>query len=400
MPGSLSRSDKKILIVAGACLMLLMAAAAIFSSPEEDTTPFPSSYAPGPRGAKAAYLLLEELGYSITRWELPLEKLPSPGQAATVLVLSDPIDRITSRERETLASWVQQGGIVLATGYRVNSFLPDHAAKFEYEPETQKFSAAAPSNLNREIPQITMKPEAYWDTRKTAAPVVFGDDDHAVVVSYEYGKGRVIWWAGPTPLTNAGLKEAGNMELLLSSVGPSQNKQILWDEYFHGQRPGLTSYFAATPLIWGTVQLGIGLLAIFFTYSRRSGPVRPLVPQPRLSPLEFVDSLGGLYQRAHAASAAVGVAYQRFRYLLIKRVGLGSNASTKELNHAVRERMGWREPGFLETLHHCERAINDYELNEDEAVQLVQALQQYTRVLRLSPRTQKGKTDGSSRQRS
>ena len=107
--------------------------------------------------------------------------------------------------------------------------------------------------------------------------------------------------------------------------------------------------------------MGIGLLAIFFTYSRRSGPVRPLVPQPRLSPLEFVDSLGGLYQRAHAASAAVGVAYQRFRYLLIKRVGLGSNASTKELN---------------------------------------QALQQYTRVLRLSPRTQKEKTDGSSRQRS
>ena len=29
-----------------------------------------------------------------------------------------------------------------------------------------------------------------------------------------------------------------------------------------------------------------------------------------------MDSLGGLYQRAHAASAAVGVAHRRFRYLL------------------------------------------------------------------------------------
>src|SRR5260370_2973050 len=170
MPGSLSRSDKKILIVAGACLMLLMAAAAIFSSPEEDTTPFPSSYAPGPRGAKAAYLLLEELGYSITRWELPLEKLPSPGQAATVLVLSDPIDRITSRHRATLASWVQQGGIVLATGYRVNSFLPDHAAKFEYETETQEFSAAAPSNLNQHIPHTTIKPTPFCNTINLPPP--------------------------------------------------------------------------------------------------------------------------------------------------------------------------------------------------------------------------------------
>ena len=78
---------------------------------------------------------------------------------------------------------------------------------------------------------------------------------------------------------------------------------------------------------------------------------------------------------------------------------MASNATTKELNIAVRERMGWREPGFIETLQHCERAEKNSELNEDEAVGLVQALEQYTRVLRLSPRTQKEKTDGSSRQR-
>jgi hypothetical protein len=399
MPGALSRSDKKALIVGAAVLGLLIAAGTLFSSPEEDYTPYPSSYTTGAGGGKAAYLLLQESGYSIERWEQPPDQLPSPDEAATVLLLAQPFDRVTSREREALESWIRRGGILLATGYRANSFLPERAANFDYEIDVKEFSAGAPSNLNQQIPHVTMKPEGYWDTKKNAAAVIFGDEEHAVVISYIYGKGRVIWWSGSTPLTNAGLKHAGNMELLLSSVGPPENRRILWDEYFHGQRPDVWSYLGATPLLWGLAQLGLGVLAVFFTYSRRSGPVRPLVAEPRLSPLEFVDGLGGLYQRAHAASAAVKVAHQRFRYLLIKRLGLASNASTKELNVAVRERMGWREPGFIETLQHCERAELDPELNEDNAVQLVQALQQYTRVLRLSPRTQKERTDGSSRQR-
>jgi hypothetical protein len=392
MPGPLSRGDTKILIGAGAVLLLLIVAGMLFPSPEEDTTPFPSSYAAGSNGGKAAYLLLQELGYSIERWESPLENLPSPEDTATVLVLADPVESITSRDRETLEAWLQRGGIVLATGYRASTALPEHATKFDYEFEWKKFSAGAPSNLNRGIPQITMKPEGYWETKTASEPVIFGDEDHAVVVSYAHGKGRVIWWSGSTPLTNAGLKEAGNMELLLNSLGPSQGRRILWDEYFHGERPSLLSYFAATPLKWGALQLGIVLLAIFFTYARRSGLVRPLVPEPRLSPLEFVDSLGGLYERAHAASAAVQVAHQRFRYLLIKRLALASTTSTKDLNNAVREQMGWREPGFVETMYRCERAALDPELSEHEAVQLVQALQQYTRVLRLSTRTLKEKT--------
>lgn len=390
MPGPFGRNDTKILIAGGAILVLLIAAAVLLSPPEEDTTRFPSSYATGPQGGKAAYLLLEELGYAVERWQSPLEELPSPSEARTVLVLAEPIERNTVRDRETLESWLQAGGIVLATGYRSLGFLPERSASFEYEYQSKKFSAAAPSDLNRGIPTINLRPEGYWNTKTNSAPVIFGDDDHAVVVSYTYGKGRVIWWAGPTPLSNEGLKDKGNMELLMNSLGPSSGSRILWDEYFHGERPSLRSYFAATPLIWGFGQLALGLVAIFFTYSRRSGPVRPLVPEPRLSPLEFVDSLGGLYERAHAASAAVKVAHARFRYLVTKRLGLGSNASTKELTVAVREQLGWREPGFVETMYRCERAALDPELPEYEAVQLVQALQQYTRVLRLSPRSPKG----------
>jgi hypothetical protein len=389
MPGSLSRSDKKILIVGGAVLALVIAAGTLFSSPEEDYTPYPSSYTTGTGGGKAAYVLLQESGYAIERWEQSPDNLPSPSETTTVLLLAEPFDRITTHEREALESWIRQGGMLLATGYRADAFLPEQAANFEYEIDAKEFSAGAPSNLNQQIPHITMKPQGYWDTKKNPAAVIFGNEENAVVISYLYGKGRVIWWAGSTPLTNSGLRDPGNLELLLRSVGPAQNRRILWDEYFHGQRPDVWSYLGATPLAWGLAQLGLGVLAVFFTYSRRNGPVRPLVPAPRLSPLEFVDGLGGLYQRAHAASAAVKVAHQRFRYLLIKRLGLATNATPKELNIAVGERLGWRDPRFIETLQHCERAEKNPELNEDNAIRLVQALQEYTRVLRLSPRIQK-----------
>src|SRR2546422_4760103 len=38
--------------------------------------------------------------------------------------------------------------------------------------------------------------------------------------SYSYGKGQVIWWAAATPLSNAGIRQRGNLNLFLNSVGP------------------------------------------------------------------------------------------------------------------------------------------------------------------------------------
>ena len=99
MPGSLSRNDRKILIIGGVVLALLIAAGTLFSSPEEDYSPYPSSYTTGANGGKAAYLLLQESGYAIERWEQPPDNLPSPDLASTVLLLAEPFDRVTTHAR-------------------------------------------------------------------------------------------------------------------------------------------------------------------------------------------------------------------------------------------------------------------------------------------------------------
>jgi hypothetical protein len=195
------------------------------------------------------------------------------------------------------------------------------------------------------------------------------------------GHGQILWLAASTPLTNAGIQRSGNLELLLNFAGSPQRTRIFWDEYFHGQGRSLADYFARTPLPWGLAQLGLLLTVALLAFSRRSGPVHPLARDSRLSSLEFIDTLGGLYQRAHAARGAVEVAYQRFRFLLSRRLGLPLTATDGELDQAARQRLA--VDGLLDILQRCRAAQDDLDLQDAKALELVQALHNFGEVLSL-----------------
>ncbi len=223
---------------------------------------------------------------------------------------------------------------------------------------------------------------SHWNLSRPMQIAHFMYGENAVVVSFSVGKGEVVWWASDTPLTNAGIREPGNLELLLNSVG-DPGRRVLWDEYFHGESRGLWASVADTPLRWGLAQLGLVAAALLLTFSRRSGPVRPLVQESRLSPLEFVRTLGGLYHNARAAQGAVEVAYHRFRYLLTRRLGLHATTSPAELARAVRQRLKFDDPDFARILLRCESVVHDPDLRNPEAVALAQALNEFSRKLQL-----------------
>ncbi len=205
--------------------------------------------------------------------------------------------------------------------------------------------------------------------------------ESAVVVSYKFQQGEVVWWASTLPLTNVGIKEPGNLELLLNSIG-ERNSRVFWDEYFHGfEQRSLWATVSDTPLRWALAQLALVGLALIVTFSRRSGPLRPLVEESRLSPLEFVRTLGGLYQSAKATNSAVEASYQRFRQVLTRRLALREDTSAAELARTAQVRLGFKEPGFAEKLQRCEDAITDPELTEKQAVELTQVLNDYLRQL-------------------
>jgi hypothetical protein len=391
MPLKLSPQDRKLFIGVALVFALLVVGGALFTGHAGSRAEIPTTYSTGSDGAKVAYLLLQESGYKVIRWQRTLSELDDP--AGRTLILADPEEAPTREDKRQLQKFIADGGHVIATGMFATSYLP--MGQSVPDPVEgllwKKLRALSPSAITRQAPEIAMAPQAYWSRPALAQPL-YGEDDRVRVVKYSLGKGEVIWWASATPLTNAGLREPGNLEFVLACIGEGQ-REIMWDEYIHGYRQSLSASIARSPLLWLLLQFALLGAAVLVTFSRRSGPIFHPVTDVRLSPLEFVHTLGGLYERAGAGSVAVDITYQRFRYWLTRRLGLAGNASADDLQRAVQQRSILNDGRFAATLHACESARYDTNLEPAQALLLVQELHDYAARLKLypTPRTEKEK---------
>jgi hypothetical protein len=131
---------------------------------------------------------------------------------------------------------------------------------------------------------------------------------------------------------------------------------------------------------------------VFFAFGRRSGPtVLPPVVS-RLAPLEFVDTLGGLYERAGAEPAVVGFVYQRFRATLSRQLRISASTGDTELADAVQARLGWKETRLKQTLARALVASRARKVEPEEALGLVQELERYEELLGLKKKIAKEKS--------
>src|SRR5271157_268916 len=248
MPSPIAAADRKILLIGGAVLVALTAGLALLGGdPKEQGTPIPSTYSANPGGARAAYLLLQDKHYKVSRWERSPEELPID-EGDAVLIIAEPIETPTKEEIEALRDFVEQGGQVVFTGARIKSFFP--AAKVEEGFPTDEWktvSADLPSNYTAGAPKISLQTDATWESPDAGQLALYGETQSPMVVSWRIGDGRVLWWAAATPLTNSGITRENNLEFFLDAMSfppPSKKSevQIYWDEYFHGERTSLWSY--------------------------------------------------------------------------------------------------------------------------------------------------------------
>ncbi len=392
MPTALDRSDRKLLLITGLVLFAFLTALAALSpnSEEEEGTPFPSSYLPNPGGALAAYTLLVQLDADVQRWDRPPAELPDDC-GNCVLILADPTNGPTPEDKEALRGFVERGGRVLFTGQRLLTFLDVSSAALipqHSDIAAQTYHSNLPGIFSRGAATISLKPEALWPQSDSPAIPLYGDLDSPAVVVRPLGRGRILWWAGPTPLTNSGIRDERNMNLFLnaavaqipiSDIPP----RIYWDEYYHGERNSLWSYVAETPLPWGMLQLAALGVVVFFTFGRRSGPIVQPAKTSRLAPLEFVDTLGGLYERAKASAAAVSVVYQQFRGALIRQLRLPANVTDGVLGSEAQQRIGlgvagpsFGQSGLADLLRRAAAASRRTNLKPREALELVRELEE------------------------
>ena len=376
MPLTLRPEEKKAAIVFGAVVALIIALVVI-TSPNDDKDPvFPSSTSAHSHGAKATYLMLKESGYAVERWYEPPDQLPEKS-SGTLLILAQPTLYPEGPEKQAISRYVRGGGRILAIGWLAGNLLPvDQVDMLTVaHPEPSEIVPALPSRITRGGP-FKSSWASKWVVTSPDQMVHYATADGPVVISYRFGNGEVVWWASEVPLTNAGISEKGNLELLLNSIG-GRNTRIYWDEYFHSSRKSLWARVADTPLKWLFAQLAVFLGAALITYSRRSGPLRPLAEPSRLSSLEFIETLGGLYKRSRAPRFAVEVAWDRFRHVVMRKLGIRRDASAEMIARLCRERLKFGDGRFLETLRQCESAGYDQEMTDAKALQLIQGLTDY-----------------------
>ena len=385
---SLDPKDRRLLLLSlGAALVLAVAAGILANSNDNDDNSVPSSYLTGKHGALAAYETLERSGYDVERWERPLAELAAQAGPQTVVIFAQPFTRERA-DMKAVRQILERGGRVVATGFGGGYLLPGASAA-----PAQDFTFAAcrlePESLDALAGsgEVWMAPEATWQVGRPAVRVEYSCAGRPAVVEYDWGSGHVVWWASSTPLENASLDRAQNLNLLLNSLGEREGHKFYWDESLHGEIRSNWSYAAGPALNLLRVALAVLAVLVLFSFSRRSGPVRELPPPVRTTPIEFVEALGSLYGNAGAASTAVSVAWERFRRAALRLCGMQSQRmEAAELAVVLRRRFPQTDSALEVDLAACEEGSRDESLEPRAALRLVQLLDDHLRELEAAAR--------------
>jgi hypothetical protein len=373
---SLDAKDRRLLLwcLAGAIALAALTGFLLPSSNNNENR-IPSTYMSSQHGAMAAYETLLRAGYPLERWERPLSELAATAGPETVVIFAQPFTRETE-DIKAVRQILERGGRVLSTGFWGGYLLPNESsgppreftfAACKLEPEG--LDALAGSG------EVWMTPEATWQVGKPSDRVQYSCAGQPAVVEYEWGKGHVVWWASSTPLENASLARAHDLDLFLNSLGPREEHHFYWDESLHGEVRSDWSYASGPAINLLRYSLPVLAVLVMLSFSRRSGPVRELPPPVRATPIEFIEALGSLYRNAGATSTAVSIAWERFRRHALRLCGLrGQRMGAAELAAAVRRRFPMADPALESDLAACEEAAGDETLAPREALRLIQLL--------------------------
>ena len=334
----------------------------------------PSSYSSRQYGAKAAYLLLLQSGYRVERWSRPPQELPVAA-VGTTLVMAGAEQIPDGDEAKALERFVRAGGRLLVTGWWIGSTgLPNSLDAGVVRVGFAECKPSAPTELTQAGP-ITQEGVVYWQSPDADQLVHYRDEQgHPVVVSYSLAQGEVVWWASPLPLTNIEIRNKGNLDLFLNSLG--KDRRILWDEYFHGSHRAEHMGRYAVVLRWGEYQVLLLGAVLLFAYARRSGPVLRLARASRLSPLEFVHTMGSVFHKADARQAPLEIAFARLQRIAVRRLSLPPNADAEEIANAMQRRGYGVSETLSEHLRAARNAMLDPGLTEGKAIEHVRTIYQ------------------------
>ena len=310
-----------------------------------------TSYSAEERGTKALYLLLEELGYEPERLRASYHLGMRSEGLAVVMVPNEPVDET---DTEQLLEWVRQGNTLLfVPGRRRTPLL--NSLKLRLRQRLPREKSIAPfqaTHLTDGIQELSVQSGNRIRTARQDVVVRhFRDKAGVVVLSLLEGEGTVIVLSDPYLMTNAGLSEGDNLNLLVNILltYAEDTKTVYIDEYHHGfeRKPTVLHLLKGTSFGWALVQVALAVILLMYSRARRFGRPKPVFREAHRSSMEYVTSLAGIYRTAQAADIALWNLYeQRLR-------------SVRRPDENIRELMAL-----------CESKMKDQKLTEKELLEL------------------------------
>jgi hypothetical protein len=348
-------SDRRIVLWMGAVILLLIVAVSVLAPNTTDDDTRPTTYNNGPHGAKAAFLMLQAIGRTSSRWQRSIEELSHVDAPHTTLVVAAPVYSATDQEKIAAAvkRFLERGGRVLTTGPTGALLLPGGKVNPPGIFMTEECHTNPGDGPLAAAGRVAIVDQGSWAGKQTAE-VAHRCGPDAVVVRMPVGRGEAVWWSSAVPLTNAELKTDADLRLLLLSLG--DGRTVLWDESLHETVPGLWDAARGLPIGWLIAQVVLLAVLLVLSFSRRNGPLRSPMTVPRSSPVEFASSMGDLYEKARATTAATDAARRRLLRAIVRDAGVPQaivDDGPQAIVSALKERLGgeWTSVGV-----HLEKA--------------------------------------------
>jgi hypothetical protein len=344
-------------VIPFACLVVLHASPAAAG---------PSSYSRMSWGAKAFYLLLEDLGYRTSRIENPDE----PGQSDMLVVLG----AIPEAQEESILRWVRAGHLALfalplydeeglCEKVKLGSMVIKRKSRLVFSSKTAEKpppSGAIHADLRVRASSCAMKvPEG-------GRALALQDDD-AVAMELTVGQGKLLVLAHDDLLVNANLNRDDMVVLVrrwMFNNAPARGR-VAFLEKRGGGGTGLIRMLSNAGLGAFLLHALIWLLLLYWSKGPRFGDPTPVFAETRREFSQHARALGHLYQHRRASSHALRQQYERFLDRLLGRPDIGQlqlgfaagSAATRShlrqnrtaLAALIATRTG-RDPGSIESL--------------------------------------------------
>jgi len=301
-----------------------------------------SSYSTSPEGSKGAFLLCRETGFSVERWELPLEDL---SDIRGVLIVSEPKINLTDREIFILKKWVAPGNTLVFLSSHDNNFFGDLNIKVEMSASSGLFQPIQPSSLTEGVRNIQVPSLARLQSDLFCVVEIFGDPAGGIMITFPLGEGFVVLLSDPDLISNKSIGKLDNPVLFINTLKlytPPGGK-IYFDDYHHGY--GYVSKEADNLISWLPLYVKVILIQIIFTlivffFARGlpfGKPHPPESPQLRSS-TEFIISMANLFRRAEARGEIILDIYENFKRGFIRKNIIKVSEDDREIARKISQR--------------------------------------------------------------